>query len=176
MLKERHGIGALLMMGGALAITGFLLAGILCLGATVGAARHGDATGMILVGTSLAIAALGLLLMGSALVYGIWLDRNRFKGPLQTLSPVYVVAAYALEKRTQATVPLWSEYPPDQLRFFVRLRLPDRTDEEFECAPEVFQTVGEGTTGEAVVKGKWLCQFTVHSTGSQPLYDIYEDA
>ncbi len=152
-------MGALLMLGAVLALVGFCLVGICGLGAVVNYTRWGDSTGMLIVGAGITMMVAGLLLILGVLGYGIWLDRNRIKGPERILAPVYVIATYALDKATQSTVPYWHEYPPEELRFYVRLRLPDRRQEEFECAPEVFQSIGEGKTGEAVVRGYWLCQF-----------------
>lgn len=159
MLKARPWMSLLLMLGGALFLLGLCLVSVCGLGAIVAYTRWSDSSGMVIVAMGIGLMVLGLLTALGVLVYGIWLDRTRYKGPQQTLAPVQVVATYVLDKMTQTTVPYWQDYPPEQLRFYVRLRLPNRQHEEFECAPEVFQSVGEGMRGEAVVQGNWLCQF-----------------
>lgn len=148
-----------LMLGGAFFLLGLCLVSICGLGSLVAYARWRDSSGMVVVGMGITLMVSGLLIALGVLGYGIWLDHTRHRGPQRTLAPVQVVATYVLDKMTQTTVPYWQDYPPEQLRFYVRLRLPNRQHEEFECAPEVFQSVGEGMRGEAVVQGNWLCQF-----------------
>ncbi|MFQ3611983.1 MAG: hypothetical protein SNJ72_10880, partial [Fimbriimonadales bacterium] len=169
MLKERHGMGWLLMLGGAMMLLGFLITGITCLGGIVNFTRHGDPSLLLIAWLGVAVAVAGILIMAGVFGYGIWLDRNRFKGPQTTLNPVYVVATYVVDRTTQETVSYWREYPVEQLRFFVRLRLPNRRDDEFECAPELFSSVGEGMMGEAVVQGNWLCSFKPMQTEPREL-------
>lgn len=175
MLKERYGMSGLLMLGGALMLVGFLITGITCLGGVVRSIRSNDPSLLLIAGMGLVIATIGALLWAGVFGYGFWLERNRTKGAQRTLNPVYVVAAYVVDKNTQEIAPYWRDYPPEQLRFFVRLRLPNRRDDEFECAPELFSGVGEGMLGEAVVQGNWLCRFKPIRTEPRELYEEYRD-
>lgn len=57
-----------------------------------------------------------------------------------------------------------SVYPPQELRYYVRLRLPDGESDEFECLPALHSRLREGSIGRAVCKGNQLLAFHPHET------------
>ncbi len=168
-------MSALLILGGVLILLGILVVAIFLLGGIVSFAKHSDSSGILIAGMGFTMMIAGALIILGVFGYGIWLERKGDKGVPMMLSPVYVVATYAVDKHSQATVPYWREYPAEELRFFVRLRfLPNRKEEEYECTQEVFQTIGDGMQGDAVVQGRWLRQFTPQLRPTQSLYgDLY---
>ena len=48
---------------------------------------------------------------------------------------------------------------PNELRCYVRVRLPDGTSDEYECSFAIYQRVREGMCGRAVCKGNFLLAF-----------------
>lgn len=153
-----------------LILVGFLLLGLggflaVALGLMGGAqlAGTGESPLMLAFGGALGMAALGALLIGVASGYGLWLHRNRFRAPMQVFPQVYVVARYAVDIHTGELVPYWYDYAPENLRYYVRLDHGRGVQEEYECALETFQQVGEGMWGEATCQGQWLCAFRPHT-------------
>jgi hypothetical protein len=156
-MQERMSL--LLLVGFLLMGVGGFLAIALWLMGTAQFIGRGESTLMVAFGGALGMVALGVLLIGIVTGYGIWLHRNRFRAPTQTFPCVYVVARYAVDIHTGETVPYWYDYAPENLRYYVRLDLGRGVQEEYECALETFQQVGEGLRGEAICQGQWLCAF-----------------
>ncbi len=142
----------LLALGGFLAVV---------LGLTGGAQLFGTGESPLLLafGGALGLALLGGLLIGAVAGYGLWLNRNRYRAPMRSFPNVYVVARYAVDIHTGDIVPYWYDYAPENLRYYVRLDHGRGVQEEYECALETFQSVGEGMRGEALCQGQWLCAF-----------------
>jgi hypothetical protein len=157
-----------------LLLIGFLLLGLggfltvaLGLMGTAQFLGRGESPLMLAFGIALAVTALGALLVGIVTGYGLWQHRNRFRAPMQTFPYVYVVARYAIDIHTGETVPYWYDYAPENLRYYVRLDHGRGVQEEYECALETFEQVGEGMWGEAICQGQWLCAFRPHLGGAQ---------
>lgn len=55
-------------------------------------------------------------------------------------------------------------YPPQELRYYVRLRLPNGESDEFECLPALHRRLQDGAVGRAVCKGNQLLAFHPHET------------
>jgi hypothetical protein len=73
----------------------------------------------------------------------------------------------AVDKQTGETVYYCHDYP-DPMDYYVRLREPSGSENEYETAREVFETVAEGMRGTAVCQGQWLSRFEVHRGGATP--------
>ncbi len=50
-------------------------------------------------------------------------------------------------------------YSASELRYYVRLGLPDGSSDEFECSPALYWQLREGMRGRAVCKGNLLLAF-----------------
>jgi len=59
-------------------------------------------------------------------------------------------------------------FPPDELRYYVRLSLSESSSDEFECSVALYRRLREGMRGRAVCKGNFLLGFypdTAYSRG-----------
>ena len=59
-------------------------------------------------------------------------------------------------------------FPPDELRYYVRLSLSESSSDEFECSVTLYRRLREGMRGHAVCRGNSLLGFypdTGHSLG-----------
>jgi len=59
-------------------------------------------------------------------------------------------------------------FPPDELRYYVRLSLSESSSDEFECSVTLYRRLREGMRGRAVCRGNSLLGFypdTGHSLG-----------
>lgn len=112
---------------------------------------------------------LALLLAGGVMGgigYMIWRDRRPEAGTRRTVAGAYVITRCGYEKGRLIT----SDYDFDvaeRPRFYVTLQLPDGTRGEFETVKEVYFNAGEGMTGEAELKGRWLGRFLPY-VGTRP--------
>lgn len=69
------------------------------------------------------------------------------------------ILAYFVTDRRGEVILTPSVYPPEALRYHVRLRLPDGSSDEFECSAALFRQLREGEQGLAVCKGNALRAF-----------------
>jgi hypothetical protein len=70
----------------------------------------------------------------------------------------YVVARFAINEIGEMIFDNF-DFDAPNARYYVRLKMPDGRDEEFECAQELLNQVGEGMVGNVQINGRWLGSF-----------------
>jgi len=149
-------ISALLMIGGGLAILGFLGTFSLCMSGPL-VLMGADSESFAVLGLGPMLIGVGLSIVLGALLYGVWLNKHRHEGPVRVYPEARVVAKFVINSEGDPVISDYDLYV--DLRYFVQLDVGQRRIIEFECAPETYWGVGDGMRGEAYCQGNWLGQF-----------------
>lgn len=139
---------------GALGCGGLLIV----LGPMIGIASRSPvpmALGFILV-------AGGVLAVGGSLLYGLNRHGERFTGEQTRRSGVRVLNKYVYDRDNNLLMDDYLIDSADEPKFYVKIELEPGKSVEFETARPVFDSCGEGMTGEATFQGKWLSMFVGH--------------
>lgn len=104
---------------------------------------------------------LGLIMVGFSLFSGLKSEHLSKNSTEQiTVSDVKVTARFAINSLGET---LFSDLDVDfedpKCRFFVRIQPNQGRQTELRTAPELWSTIGEGMSGDALVQGDWLCSF-----------------
>ncbi|MCW5935643.1 MAG: hypothetical protein KIT45_15285 [Fimbriimonadia bacterium] len=156
--RPQKWMGVFLVMGGVLIVLGLIATLILCGGGATSFIGTGDSTTIQLAWIGPVIVLIGSAMILGSIFYGAWLSKRIYSGPSTRIENVYVIAKFAVNDQGE-TVPFYNDYPEELLQWYVRLELPNRRKEEFRCAREVFNQIGEGLRGDAVCQGLWLNSF-----------------
>lgn len=111
---------------------------------------------------TLAFIVFGLGL--ATLVFGVLKGLHETMGseagnPEMTYEDVYIIAMLRADAKGEMVfVP--EHYAKEELQHLVQIEHPDGRKIEYRTSPEVFESMGEGMRGRAIVQGRWLCQFT----------------
>lgn len=107
---------------------------------------------LLLVILGIAFAGIGLLI-GASQAFS-----NDRMAPVQKASAVYVVACIAANELGEHVFEP-DMYDPEDIRYYVQVRMADGATREFETAREVVDTLGEGLWGNITYQGRWLSSF-----------------
>lgn len=104
------------------------------------------------------IATIGgsITLLGVLMTLLIYLTRGW--GRERTYAHAKVLALFSTDQDGQMVV-LPAGLPPNALRYYVHLELPNGSVEEFECSSALYRQLLEGARGRAVCKGNFLLAF-----------------
>ena len=100
----------------------------------------------------------GLCLAGYGVFSGMSFNKKASTGGVRMMSECYVVARFAVNQIGEMIFDNF-EFDAPGARYYVRLKMPDGRDEEFECAHDLVMQVGEGMIGNVQVNGHWLGSF-----------------
>lgn len=109
------------------------------------------------------IAAGGLLMVIGGFILDNIQDKFVKKGAPVIDANATVLAKYAY-REGRVVVSEWEMEEPGT-KLYVRLKRSDGISAEYECALETFERCGEGMTGEAMIKGRWLGSFRPYIAG-----------
>lgn len=115
---------------------------------------------MAWIPSSIGWTAVGMFMLGGAVLYMGWYDRQSRKGPRQVIENARVLSRYGISKTGDMLNSSWEFEFADSPRYFVRLQTSPRDTAEYECDAPVFWQCGEGMYGEAEVQRRWLGRFT----------------
>lgn len=157
--EKQKWVARLLGTGSVIFAVGLVLWFTFLGGGAAGLARRQDPALLLFSGLMLGICVVGLLLAGTGLFIGM---RAAFgddsKEAQQTVEGAYIIAAFVLDERGEKVFDP-SLFDPSELKHLVQVRFPNGIAKEFETAPEVYSSIGEGQRGAITYQGKWLSQF-----------------
>jgi len=104
------------------------------------------------------VTVLGVALAGYAVFSGVSFNKKTSTGGVRMMSECYVVARFAVNEIGEMIFDNF-DFDAPNARYYVRLKMPDGRDEEFECAHDLVMQVGEGMIGNVQVNGRWLGSF-----------------
>ena len=147
--------GVVMAVAGIILTVAFLILGGM---AMVGSA--GRNLGMYRMATlPMFITIFGIILVVIGLFSGAkeaWGDHR--KQPVRQAGPCYVISCQPFVGETEMVFDV-DMYDPSELRWFIKMRFPNGSTREFETAPEVVSTLGEGLWGNITYQGRWLSGF-----------------
>ena len=114
----------------------------------------------VLMGLGPLLFVGGVVLAGWGIFFGHFTNRSVDKSNVQLVSGCYVVGRFAIDQNNEMVFSDFEELDLPRVKFFVRLKHPDGHDQEYECSRELISQIGEGMTGSAQFKGRWLGSFT----------------
>ena len=153
--RKEGQIATLLMLG-----VGAIIVGVLVfMFAIVIGMRVSGSGGMILMALGPILVVAGEVMAGIGVASGHSVNRAATNAAVVNLENCYVVARFGINETGEM---LFNDYDWDlpRMRYYVRLKMPNGLDEEFECSYELLSQVGEGMVGNVQVKGRWLGSFT----------------
>lgn len=116
-------------------------------------------TPLILVALGPIMIVGGVVMAGWGVFFGHMTNRSASNAGVRGLNHCYVVGRFAMSPRGEMIFSDFEELDDPKTKFFVRLKLPDGRDDEFECSQELISQIGEGMVGNVQVKGRWLGSF-----------------
>lgn len=102
----------------------------------------------------------GIVMAGWGIFWGHATNRSIGKSGVQWVTNCYVVGRFAIDQNGEMIFSEFEDNDLPRVKFFVRLKHPEGHDQEYECSRELISQIGEGMTGSAQVKGRWLGSFT----------------
>lgn len=142
-------------------IAGMLLVGILMLPGGIFVMLGGMMfKAQLLMALGLVISVGGVFLAGWGVFFGHATNRSAGKSGVQWVNNCYVVGRFAIDQNGEMIFSEFEDNDLPRVKFFVRLKHPEGHDQEYECSRELISQIGEGMTGSAQVKGRWLGSFT----------------
>jgi hypothetical protein len=101
----------------------------------------------------------GILLAGWGIFSGHIANRRADAAGSQFIPNCYVVGRFEVNSNGEM---IFSDFDYDapKSKFIVRLKLPDGSDQEYECASQLLDQIGEGMIGNVQIRGRWLGSFT----------------
>ena len=152
-------IGVLTLSGLSLFVVGLVIWFMMIGGGAAGAAKRGDLSMLAYSGLPIVLCAIGALLGLAGLFIGF---RTAFakdsSAPVIESQGAYLIACTIMDKRGDLVFEP-QMYDPEELFYYVQVRLSDGTKLELRTVSEVFAGLGEGQTGTLSYQGKWLGQF-----------------
>lgn len=151
--------GLVLMPIGLLLTLMFFMAGVFRAARTSG----GDAGDVVLIWIGIATLLIGFLLTVGGFLVGYFSGKKEYAptGDMRSAPGVQVLVRYAYNKRGEMANDEYMWQEGDDIKFYVKLRFPNGTIQEFQSTNEVYNMCGEGMKGDALIDGRWLCGFTV---------------
>lgn len=152
-------IAFLVGTGGVMFVVGIFFWFLMVGGGSAAAAKQGDVSMLLLAGLPLGISILGLFVAFAGLMVG-WkaaFADDSGKEP-RDLEGAYIIAAFILDRKGDKVFDV-DMHDPDDVRYYLQIRLTDGSAREVETAPGLFASIGEGMTGTATVQGRWLSGF-----------------
>ncbi len=128
-----------------------------------------DAGAMNFVPLTITGMAIGVLMMGGAIGYGLWANANASKGNRKTVPHAKIIARYGYSRQGQMLNADYELEAADNPRYYVRMQLSPTDIAEYECAEQAYFQAGEGMVGEADIQGKWLGAFRPYIGGTPPI-------
>ncbi len=153
--RRENQIAWMLILGVAAILIGILVS-ILSFGAAMNL-RNKTPIFLIALGPILIVG--GIALIGYGVFSGHATNRKAQAGGVRHVPDCYVVGVYAINERGEMIFADYDLLDHPKCKFFVRLKLPDGSDAELECARELMMNIGEGMKGNAQIKGRWLGSF-----------------
>jgi hypothetical protein len=149
----------LTIVGGSLTLLGVMAYFMMLAGGAAAMAKRGDPNMFAFAGLPLVVSLIGCAMAAA----GLWIGfRHTFKNdsasPVQAVEGAYIIACVATNKTGD---PVFDRdmYDRSELQYYVQVRLPDDSRSEYKTSADVFESLGEGLTGTAIIQGKWLGQF-----------------
>ncbi|MBL1151918.1 MAG: hypothetical protein D8M22_04175 [Armatimonadetes bacterium] len=169
---------AILLYGGlALVPLGFLATIAVYAGGTLRlvASRGEDVSMYLLRWVGPMVTLVGMIMAGSALYIGLRQARQPRKGEGQLfrVPNVVVIGKEAYDKQLRRLFEDWEFVESESPRFYVKFQFSDEEIREYETSLETFLICGEGSRGEALIQGRWVCGYTaqVAAPTSHPYAD-----
>ena len=159
--KKQLLIGWLMIGGLVVIVIGFLITLMLGMSGTLTYVytKGGDAGNLVLVSLGPLTVFIGALFVLAGLVIGFrTMYVSKHEKNDTTIPDVLVVARFGVNKSGE-TVFSDFDFADSQVRRYVQVKGSDRKIHEFECAAPVFDQCLEGSKGDIIVKGGWLCSF-----------------
>ena len=153
--RRENQIAWMLVLGVAVVLAG-IVTSILAFGAAMNLRSKAPLT---FIAAGPVMILLGIGLAGYAVFFGHYTNRKTASGGVRFVPDCYVVGCYAVNERGEMVFEDYDLLDHPKCKFFVRLKLPDGSDAELECARELMSSIGEGLKGNAQIKGRWLGSF-----------------
>ena len=104
------------------------------------------------------IALIGIFIALAGVIITLLIYFTRRWGHQRTYPNTTILAMFCTNRAGEMIVyPLG--FPPDELRYYVHLELPNGVSEELECSFALYRRLREGMRGRAVCKGNQLLAF-----------------
>lgn len=159
---KQKAISKLVLVGGGICLLGFFMLAV----SFFLNIYFGVIFGMLLIPIGVVVVILGLA-TGWGEAFG-----DPSKKPIRREMNVYVIAKIIADSNAELVVDP-EFYDPEELSHLVQIQFQGGRKVEFETAPEVYDEIGEGMSGDIIYQGKWLNQFTFRP--KQGASDIGED-
>lgn len=152
--RKENQIAWMLVGGVAMSLIGILVT-MLAFGSALG--LHSKSP-LILIALGPIMVVGGIALAGWGVFAGHMTNKKADSSGVQWIPNCYVVGRYEMNQIGEM---IFSDFNYDEpkSKFFVRLKLPDGSDQEYQCSPELMDQIGEGMIGNVQVKGRWLGSF-----------------
>lgn len=160
MLKTKDkAYGNVMFWGAALAIGGFIGAGILLTLGFLPFPQIIKTGAMGLAGVALLAFVAGLLLLLFTLLAGLGKINNRGKRVFQH-NDVKVIARYSINGIGETIFDeRYMDFEDPKIKFYVRLQQANGFSAEYHCNAIVWGHCAEMMTGTALIQGDWIGQF-----------------
>lgn len=120
---------------------------------------HGEQAATNTVHALVAVVVVGCVLLLAGLAYGLFVGLRLDQGKRMVVSQQHVVAKYIFDEMGERLSDPLQIALSNHPKYCVLLESSSGQKAEYQCSPETYRDCGEGTWGDAEVKGQWLGRF-----------------